>query len=276
MRVNDGQGLAALAASVLLGLSALPARAQEDEGREIDPREMMDQTGVGLQAAIASALQARAGKVVAAELEGEQVGQTREIAYDIAVVGTDDAVYSITVNPKDGKVLENEAEDDEDEVDEAREGQQVLRVSHFTAAELAARAQGLFVGATPIEVELERHHGEPLAVVRLVQGRAIIDVALEVRAGDLVGLRLHRDRKGDAGDERREERGARGGDERGERHARGGRDHEMSRGGLLGRILEHLRGGRGEGRRAWRERGERHDGRGDEHDRREHEDDGGV
>ena len=92
----------ALTAAALLAASPLAVQAAQLKGHEL-----ASQAKVGLAEARATALKARPGKIVAAELEKEGGGSGLRYSFDIKSHGK---TYEVGIDAADGKVLENATE----------------------------------------------------------------------------------------------------------------------------------------------------------------------
>jgi uncharacterized membrane protein YkoI len=152
-----------------------------------DPRDFASRAKISLRDAVAAALEARPGRAVEAELEMEdEEDGARRLVYSIDVV-TEDGLYDVDVDPTSGAVLSNEREDDED--DELRAYREVLRHAEKSLVDLADSAGSLIRGQV-VSAEFELDDGQPVAEVLLVNGRYLIEAAVEARAGHVVELEL--------------------------------------------------------------------------------------
>ncbi|MCB9891536.1 MAG: hypothetical protein H6833_07805, partial [Planctomycetes bacterium] len=105
--------------------------------------------------------------------------------YTVAIVHGDD-LYEVEVDAISGKVLEIEEDDDEDEVAAYRN---VLRHAELSLTQLVQHAQGVVKGH-PVHAELEMEGKHPICDVAIANGRYLIDVELEARAGHVLELEL--------------------------------------------------------------------------------------
>ena len=97
-------GTLAIAAT---GVAAAAAPASHTTASTYKGAELSSGASVTMDAARASALQARPGKITDAELEKERGGSGLRYSFDISSNGKP---YEVGIDAKTGKVLENQAE----------------------------------------------------------------------------------------------------------------------------------------------------------------------
>ncbi len=136
---------------------------------------------IGLSGAITRALAIQPGSAVEAEREGA--------VYDVAILAADGQLHELEIRATDGELVERELEDDDD-TDEYTE---VLRVARLGMGELIAVAGKLINGSKALEAELEMDDGQPVCEILLHTERQTFEVALEVRAGDVVEIEVEND-----------------------------------------------------------------------------------
>lgn len=217
------------AALSLSGASPSVARRPAGE-EEVDVRDIVGHAKISLRDAIQKALAAQPGRVVEAELEGERDDDEIEVFFEVLILDGEGELVEVRLSPVDGKVLSREeAEDDEDEIPEFAAA---LRHSERSIEQLIAAAES-FVKGTPVKVSLEFEHRTPLAEVAFVNGRNVLEVEVEGRAGHLVGLELAEEEHAEHGDgtEHGEQDEEREEGEEGEEHEQGEEEEEGGRGG---------------------------------------------
>lgn len=156
-------------------------------GRHLDVRDIASQAKISLREAIQKALVAQPGRAVEAELEGERTEHGVDVFFEVLVLDGEGELVEIRLSPVDGKVLSREeAEGDEDEIPEFASA---LRHGERNLEQLVAAAEA-FVKGVPVKVSLEFEDRSPLAEVAFVNGRNVIEVEVEGRAGHLVGLAM--------------------------------------------------------------------------------------
>lgn len=175
----------------------------EAEERELDLRDLAGKAKLDLAAAIQKALAVQAGSPVEAGLEGEVDDGEVHVFYEVMIVGEDHELHEVQVSHLDGHVLSNAVEDDAEERAELAEFERALRQCEHPLSELANAARGLVTGEV-LSASLEFEHGGPVCDVRVVNGRYLVEVEVEGRAGRIVGLEL-----ADAEDEGEADRPAR-------------------------------------------------------------------
>lgn len=171
------------------------------DGRHLDVRDIVSQAKISLRDAIQKALVAQPGRAVEAELEGERTERGVEVFFEVLVLDADGELVEVRLSPVDGKVLSREeAEGDEDEIPEFATA---LRHGERNLDQLVAAAES-FVKGIPVKVSLEFEDRSPLAEVAFVNGRNVIEVEVEGRAGHLVGLAMAAEGREQHGEESEE------------------------------------------------------------------------
>ncbi|MFO1030778.1 MAG: PepSY domain-containing protein [Planctomycetota bacterium] len=156
-------------------------------GQNLDVRDIASQARISLREAIQKSLVAQPGRAVEAELEGERTEHGVDVFFEVLVLDGEGELVEIRLSPVDGKVLSREeAEGDEDEIPEFASA---LRHGERNLEQLVAAAEA-FVKGVPVKVSLEFEDRSPLAEVAFVNGRNVIEVEVEGRAGHLVGLAM--------------------------------------------------------------------------------------
>jgi len=156
---------------------------------ELDVRDIAGDAAVSLQEAIAAALSARPGRAVEAGLEAEVGAEGRSFFYEIMVGTAAGDLHEVQVDPLSGVVQSDDRETEAEEMEELAQFRRVLRYSDRTIAELIASAERLAKG-TPVAVEMEMEGVNPEADVLFVNGRHLIEVGVEARAGQVVKIEL--------------------------------------------------------------------------------------
>ena len=184
-----------------------------------DPRDLAELAKVDFATAVRTAQAHRAGHVVEAALEREAVGSHEELlvwSFDvltptglvevlvdavgggIVATGEDDEDED-EEEDEDGEEDEDEEDDDDDDGEydeedgesrrEAAAFRRVLRHSEKSLVELAG-AVGAVVHGRVVAAEFEIDDGQPVAEFLIANGRYLIEVAAEARAGHLVEIEL--------------------------------------------------------------------------------------
>lgn len=161
----------------------------QEEGRELDPRDVVDAAALSLVDAIAAALEVRSGAAVEAELEGTVTEAVRTVAFEVDIVGDDGQLHEVRVDSRSGEVVGTGLETDPDDAEELRRFERALRHTELSLADLVARA-GEIVHGTAVAAELELEGGHPVVEVVFVAGRYVIEAEVEARAGHLIELEL--------------------------------------------------------------------------------------
>jgi len=163
---------------------------EADEAREMDLRDVMPMAKLSLSKAIALALAAQPGAAVEAGLEGEFDAEDKvEIFYEVMIVGADKKLHEVKLSHLNGKVLGNSIENDEDEVRELVGFNEALRHSELTLIQLIASA-GNLVNGQAASASLEFDDEGPECEVLIVNGRYLVDVDVEARAGHILEVEL--------------------------------------------------------------------------------------
>ncbi|MGW1409309.1 PepSY domain-containing protein [Streptomyces sp. NPDC002403] len=146
--------IAAVTAAVLAGGGAATAVAfAGDDGHDHGSRSSAksgDTARVGVQEAIAAAVEAVPGTVTEAELDDEDGG----LVWELDVYGSDKAWHDVTVDAGNGKVLGKHVSDDDDDRD--RHAPRSARVSPDAAVDAALKANP----GTVTSVDLEDDHDD--------------------------------------------------------------------------------------------------------------------
>jgi len=160
--------------------------AKEEAGeQEIDVVDLAADAKIRLSQALATALAAKPGDAVAAELEGDVENGKRSVAYEVAIVDADGVVWAVKVDHVTGKVASVEKEDEADEIEEFKEKREAAGAEHLSLAELLLRGTKAAKG-TPVEVTFrgKKHAGQ--ARVELVDGRTKSSVTLDAKTGKVL------------------------------------------------------------------------------------------
>jgi len=161
----------------------------DDDDGAVDLREAAAGAKVSLSQVIGLALAARPGSVVEAELEVEGEGADKAVFYEVTIVGDDKQLYEVKLSPSDGAIVEQSVEDDLDDLRELRGYAQVLLHTERTLGQLVDGASALVKGQA-VYAGLEFDDGGPECEVLVVNGRYLVEVELEGRAGHIVELEL--------------------------------------------------------------------------------------
>lgn len=154
---------------------------------EVDVRDIVGLAKLSLRDAIQKALAAQPGRVVEAELEGERDDEKLEVFFEVLVLDDEGELIEVRLSPVDGKVLSREEAADAE--DETSKFVAALRHGERSTDQLIAAAEA-FVKGTPVKVSLDYEHHTPLAEVAFVNGRHLLEVEVEARAGHLVALEI--------------------------------------------------------------------------------------
>jgi len=158
---------------------------EEAEEQELDARDLAAEAKIRLSQALATALAAKPGEAVAAELEGDVVGGKRTAAYEVAIVDAAGVVGVVKVDHVTGQVESVAKEDEADEAQEFAEKREAAGADHLSLAELLLRGAKAGKG-TPVEVAFrgKKHAGQ--ARVELVDGREKSSVTLDAKTGKVL------------------------------------------------------------------------------------------
>ena len=163
-----------------------PVRAPAVD-EELDVRDLALVAKVSLRDAIRAALDARPGRAVEAELEGERRDGRVVAHYSVTLLTAEHVVVEVEVDATSGAVLGVEEEDDEAE--ERAAFVRVLRHAERSLEQLVEAAES-FVKGTPVAAELEFEQRMPLCEVDFVHTRYVIEVEVEARACHLLEIEL--------------------------------------------------------------------------------------
>jgi len=197
----------ALALVVSLALSGAVVWAHGHHHHEGEIKELitrlMDSALVTLDEAIEIALNAHPGHAVKAELEGEYVDGKMIATYDVEISGADGAIYEIMLDSRDGRVLKEITEyEDEDEA-EQREFQKAMQAAWLDLNTCIRKAEGEGKGRA-VEAELEIDDGIPVCEVVTFDGEKLYEIEMDMRNGDVIEIELE-DFDEDAGDDDEDE-----------------------------------------------------------------------
>jgi hypothetical protein len=167
-------GLLALGLSLGSSPRALPTAAGDR-----DLRDLLPTAKVSLTKAVAASLEAQPGQVVEAALEREE-----SLVWEVKVVGMDGHQHELTWAAMDGRLIEDEVDDDE-----LTRFRELLRHSELTLVGLVDAAGGLVQGQ-PAAALMGFDDGGPLCEVLIVKDRYLVDVDVEARAGHIVDIEL--------------------------------------------------------------------------------------
>ncbi|MCB1104734.1 MAG: PepSY domain-containing protein [Cephaloticoccus sp.] len=171
-----------------------------------DPRDFVGRAKIDAAQAIAIALKKQPGKAVEIELESEAKEGKTVVFWSVSIL-CDAGLMEFEVAADDGRIIEQELEK---KAGELREFQEVLRHSELDLTTLIRKAEG-YVKGQVVEGELEMDDGAPVAEFVFANGRCLIEVAIEARAGHLVELELKSPGASGEDDDDHEHRG--GGDD---------------------------------------------------------------
>ncbi|MBI4566758.1 MAG: PepSY domain-containing protein [Planctomycetes bacterium] len=214
--------------------------AEEAAEDEADVRDLVGEAKVSLRDAIAAALKARPGAAVEAELEAEGAGTERKVFFEVKVLTKGKKSFDVRVNPATGKVISNEEDAEPDAQEEAAEFARVLEVARLSLAACVKKAEAIIKG-TAVAAGLEMDGEDAVCTVGFVNERHVIEVALDVRAGNLVHVGLE-----DGGGEEEAGGDEEETDEKGEgKEAEEEKDHKEGKGGKEGKKGEGKEHGKG-------------------------------
>ncbi len=156
-----------------------------DNVAEMDGRDLAALTQMNLLDAIAAARRQSNGDVVEAELEGCQGATDSKAWFEIALVDQG-ALHEVRIDTTSGEVVSRA---DEEELGELAGYTRVLRHTELSLEQLIASGQAV-VNGTLIEAELEFDDGQPVAELVFANGRSLIEVEVEGRAGHIIEIEL--------------------------------------------------------------------------------------
>lgn len=160
---------------------------EDDEDNEpSDLRDLLPQAKLTLQQAITNALKVCPGQAVEACIERMDADEGAALAFGVTIVGHDAKLHEIALSVMDGALIEDEVESNPRELSAF---QRVLRHSEVSLADLISASGKLVIGQ-PGKAELEWEGINPLCEVTLINGRNLVEVTLESRAGHIVELQL--------------------------------------------------------------------------------------
>lgn len=158
-----------------------------DDAEEVDVRDLVGGARINLHEAIRKALAEQPGRAVEAELEGERRDGEIAVFFEVLVLSDKGELVELRLSPVDGAVMSRgSAREDASEV---REFIAALRHSERTLDQLVTAAE-TFVKGLPVKTSIGYESDAPLGEVEFVNGRHIIEVAVEGRAGHLVEIEV--------------------------------------------------------------------------------------
>jgi len=162
---------------------------EADEVEELDLRDVAPYAKISLSKAVELALAAQPGMAVEAGIEGEVDEGELAVFFEVMVVGQDRQLYEVKLAPADGKLLSKSIENGAEERAELREFREALRHTERSLVQMIASAEGLVHGQA-VSAALEMEEYGPECEVQLAQGRYLVEVDVEGRAGHIVGIEL--------------------------------------------------------------------------------------
>jgi uncharacterized membrane protein YkoI len=183
----------ALAIAITLALTGAVVWAHGHHHHDDDLRalvgQLMDSALISLDEAVEIALGMHPGHAIEAELEGEYVDGKLVATYEVEIAGADGAMCEVMLDSRDGRMLKEVTEyEDEDEA-ELQELHQVLQAAtlDLSACIVAAEAEGK---GRAVEAELEMDDGIPVCGVLTYTGEKLYEVELDMRNGDVLEIEL--------------------------------------------------------------------------------------
>ncbi|MBK9386956.1 MAG: PepSY domain-containing protein [Planctomycetes bacterium] len=180
-------GIHALAAGALALVCSAAPFAFPRSTKE-DPRDLAPHTKVSLREAVEKAVAAKPGRAFEAELELWIEGEQHGLAYEVELLGPHGELFEVSIDAATGAVRSAEQEEAEDDDDELREARRALRHCELDLAALIAKGEELAKGSA-VAAALEFDDG-PVCELLFANGRYLIEMELEGRAGHLLEIEL--------------------------------------------------------------------------------------
>lgn len=112
-----------------------------------------------------------------------------EFFFEVMIVSGAGELHEVRIDPRTAAVLAAEHATDDDEASELVMFREALRNSELALAELITSASGVISGKA-VAATLEFEDGSPEADVLFVNGRCLIEVGVEARAGHVMEIEL--------------------------------------------------------------------------------------